>query len=66
LGCGVAGAVIVPIKVDIAIVMVVIVVIVFWGQVDIVTSGSGHFAVQSFILSYLNFCGFFSDPCCGL
>jgi hypothetical protein len=59
LGCGVAGAIVVPIEVDIAIVMVVIVVIVFWGQVDIVTSGSGHFAVQSFKFSYLSFCGFF-------
>jgi hypothetical protein len=65
LGSGVAGAIIVPVEVDIAIVMVVVVVIVFWGQVDIVTSGSGHFAAQSFKISYLNSCGF-SDPCCGL
>jgi hypothetical protein len=65
LGHGVAGTVVVPIEVDIAIIMVVVVVIVFWGQVDIITSGSGHFAVQSFKFYYLNSCGF-SDPCCGL
>jgi len=51
---GVAGAVVMPVEVNIAIVMVVIVVIVFWGQVDIVTSGSGHFAVQSFLKSLRN------------
>jgi len=65
LGSGVAGAVVVPVKIDIAIVVVVVIVIVFWGQVDIITSGSGHFAVQSFKFSYKNSCGF-SDPCCGL
>jgi hypothetical protein len=65
LGSGVAGAIVVPIEVDIAIVVVVVVVIVFWGQIDIVTSVSGHFAVQSFKISYLNSCSF-SDPCGGL
>jgi len=63
--CGVASAVVVPVEIDIAIIVVVVVVIIFRGHVDIITSGSGHFAVQSFIFSYKNSYGF-SDPCCGL
>ena len=63
LGSSVAGAVVKSVKIDIAIIVVVVVVIVFWGQIDIVTSGSGHFAVQSFKISYVNSCSF-SDPCC--
>ena len=65
LGSSVADAVVKSVKIDIAIIGVVVVMIVFWGQVDIVTSGSGHFAVQSFKFSYLNSCGL-SDPCCGV
>jgi hypothetical protein len=63
LGRGVAGAVVVSIEIDVVITDVVIVVVVFWGQVDIVTSSSSHF--ESFKFSYLNSCGF-SDPCCGV
>ena len=65
LGSSVAGAVVKSVKIDIAIIVVVVVVIVFWGQIDIVTSGSGHFAVQSLNISYKNSCCF-SDPGCGL
>jgi hypothetical protein len=61
-GSGVAGVVVVPVEINVAIIMVVVTVVIFWGQVDIVTSISGHFAVQSFKFSYLNSCGF-SDPC---
>jgi hypothetical protein len=43
LGSGVAGAIVVSIKIDIAIIVGVIVVVIFWGPVDIVTSSSGHF-----------------------
>jgi hypothetical protein len=48
LGSGVAGVVVMPVEIDVAIIMVVILVVIFWGQIDIVTSSSGHFAVQSF------------------
>jgi hypothetical protein len=51
-GSGVAGAVVVPVEIDIAIIVVVVILIVFLGQVDVITSGSGHFAVQSFKISY--------------
>jgi hypothetical protein len=43
LGSGVAGAVVVPIEIDVAIIVGVVVVVILWGQVDIVTSSSGHF-----------------------
>jgi hypothetical protein len=42
LGSGVTGAVIVSIEIDVAIIMGVVVVVIFWGQVDIVTSSSSH------------------------
>ena len=54
LGSSVAGAAIKSVKIDIAIIVVVVVVIIFWGQIDIVTSGSGHFAVQRFLKSLCN------------
>jgi hypothetical protein len=41
LGRGVTSAVVVSIEID--VVLVVVIVVVFWGQVDIVTSSSGHF-----------------------
>ncbi len=41
LGRSVASAVIVSIEID--VVIVVVIVVVLWGQVDIVTSSSGHF-----------------------
>jgi hypothetical protein len=43
LGSGVAGAVVVSIEIDVAIIVGVVVVVILWGQVDIVTSSSGHF-----------------------
>jgi hypothetical protein len=43
LGRGVAGAVIVSIEIDVAIIMGVVVVVILWGQIDIITSSSGHF-----------------------
>jgi hypothetical protein len=61
LGRGVVGVIVVSIEID-----VVIVVVILWGQVDVITSSSGHFCfAKSFKFSYLNSCGF-SDPCCGL
>ncbi len=63
LGHGVAGAIVVSIEIDVVVTEGVVVVVIFWGQVDIVTSSSSHF--ESFKFSYLNSCGF-SDPCHGV
>ncbi len=43
MGSGVAGAVLVSIEIDVAIIVGVVVVVILWGQIDIITSSSGHF-----------------------
>ncbi len=61
LGRGVASAVVVSIEID-----VVVIVVVLWGQVDIITSSSGHFCRAKALNSLLKTPVVFSDPGCGL
>jgi hypothetical protein len=53
LGRGVASAVVVSIEIDIAIVVGVVIVVIHWGQVDIVTSSSGHFCCAKALYSLI-------------
>jgi hypothetical protein len=53
LGRGVAGAVVVSIEIDIVTTEGVVVVVILWGQVDIVTSSSGHFCCAKALYSLI-------------